>query len=162
MQQQQILQYHKPLAVLVRMLADPSFYLRKYQALGFEDVAVLEQEHKAQQFRIRAHFLAEPALPLPGLAKKFVNGAQDVTQEDCWDFAKASGELRVEIRNLPITIVAAMQLSDTPQGARNTLLWDVRCAVPLIGSKLEEIMLAELQEKVSRDVQISLPMLADY
>lgn len=162
MQKEQLQDYAKPAETLLRMFADRQYYERKYQALGYRAVTVLEHEAQGQSFRIKVRFQAEAKLPLPAIARRFVSGTQTIVQEDRWDFAQRKGQLLIDIQGLPIKVSAATHLRDTPHGAVNVLNWDVRCAVPLIGTKLEEVMLAELWARAVADLEASQKLVADY
>lgn len=162
MQKQQVQDYTAPADTLLRMFADRQYYERKYKAMGYQSITVLEHEAKDGQFRIKVRFQAEAKLPLPAIARKFVQGMQTIVQEERWDLTQCKGLLLVDIQGLPIKVSAQTQLREAPRGARVELNWDVRCAVPLIGAKLEDVMLAELQARAVADCEASRKLVADY
>lgn len=162
MRKEQIQQYTRPAHILLKMLADRRYYERKYAALGYQAIDVLEHEASDDRFRIKVRFQAEPKLPLPGIARKFVSGLQTVVQEDRWDLSTSTGLLLIDLHGLPIKVSADMSLRDKPKGAVNLLNWDIRCAIPLIGAKLEAVMLAEVQARVDSDLEASHGLIVHY
>ena len=50
-------------------------------------------------------------------------------------------------------------MADTASGARETLDFDLRVNVPLIGGKLEEILARDLRLKFRKDTEASLQLM---
>src|SRR3546814_20708456 len=85
-----------------------------------------------------------------------------ITQRDSWDLKKRTGQLEVEVRGVPIKIAATMRLADEGKGSANTLSWNVSCGIPLIGGKLEKLLISDIQAKADADLAASRKILADY
>src|SRR3546814_106669 len=102
------------------------------------------------------------SVPLPDFAKKFVPAEMSITQRDSWDLKKRTGQLEVEVRGVPIKIAATMRLADEGKGSANTLSWNVSCGIPLIGGKLEKLLISDIQAKADADLAASRKILADY
>jgi len=85
-----------------------------------------------------------------------------LTQEDVWDLETANGRLSIEIRNAPIRMSAAMRVVEEKGGCVNVLQWTLNCPVPLIGSKLEQMLATEMHNKAAADLDISRRLLTDY
>src|SRR3546814_20803183 len=75
-----------------------------------------------------------------------------ITQRDSWDLKKRTGQLEVEVRGVPIKIAATMRLADEGKGSANTLSWNVSCGIPLIGGKLEKLLISDIQAKADADL----------
>ena len=154
--------FDKPAATVIRMFGDRRYFERKYAELGFRNVEVLDHEKDGDRFSIRIRYTAGASVPLPDFAKKFVSAEMNIVQRDSWDLGKRIGKLEVELRGLPLTVEAAMKLADIAGGSANTLSWDVRYGVPLIGGKLEKLLLSDIQAKADADLAASRKILADY
>ncbi|WP_028007099.1 DUF2505 domain-containing protein [Solimonas flava] len=155
--------FDKPPETVIRMFGDRRYFERKYELLGFRDIEVLEHEAAGDRFRIRVRYTAGADIPLPDFARKFVSGDITIVQEDRWDLAKKTGRLEVDLRGLPVKVGADMALVGLGKGgAANTLSWDVRCSIPLVGGKLEKLLLADIEAKADADLAASRKILADY
>jgi len=155
--------FDKPASTVIRMFADRRYFERKYQLLGFRNVEVLEHHLDDKSFRIRVRYTATASVPLPDFARKFVPGDVNVEQEDRWDLVKRVGRIEVQPGGLPVKVTADMKLQDHGAGgAVNVLSWDVRCSIPLIGGKLEKVLISDIEAKADADLAASRQVLADY
>lgn len=154
--------FDKPAATVIKMFGDRRYFERKYAELGFKNVEVLEHVSDGNRFSIRMRYTASADVPLPDFARKLVPAEMNITQRDSWDLAKKVGHLEVELRGLPLKVGAAMKLADEGKGSANTLSWDVHCAIPLVGGKLEKLLLSDIQAKAAADLAASRKILADY
>lgn len=154
--------FDKPASTVIKMFGDRKYFERKYAALGFKNVEVLEHEKNGDQFTICIRYTASADVPLPDFAKKFVPAEMHITQRDSWDLKKKTGRLEVELRGMPLKVGAAMKLVDEAKGGVNVLSWEVTCAIPLIGGKLEKLLISDIQAKADADLAASRAILADY
>lgn len=155
--------FDKPPETVIRMFGDRRYFERKYELLGFRDIEVLEREAAGDRFRIRIRYTAGADIPLPDFARKFLSGDITIVQEERWDLAKMTGRLDVDLRGVPIKVGADMTLDGHGKGgAAKTLNWDVRCSIPLVGGKLEKLLLADIGAKADADLAASRKILADY
>jgi hypothetical protein len=154
--------FDQPPEKVLRMFSDRAYFERKYAASGGWDIQVQEYERSDQRFRIKCGYSRKPDAEVPAFARKVIGDAVHVTQEDIWDLESASGRLSIQIRNTPIQMRAQMRLEAEPGGCVNVLQWTLSCPVPLVGSKLEQILAAEMRNKAAADLEISRRLLADY
>jgi hypothetical protein len=154
--------FDKPASTVIKMFGDRRYFERKYAELGFKNVEVLEHEKNGDHFTIRIRYTAAADVPLPDFAKKFVPGEMNIVQRDTWDLKKKTGRLEVELRGIPLKVGAAMRLADEGKGCANTLAWDVSCSIPLVGGKLEKLLVSDIQAKADADLAASRKILADY
>jgi hypothetical protein len=154
--------FDQPREKVLRMFSDRVYFERKYAASGGWDIKVLEHELDGKRFRIKCSYSRKPDADVPGFARKFIGDSVQVTQEDVWDLETASGRLAIEIRNAPIRMSAAMRVEKEKGGCVNVLQWTLNCPVPLIGSKLEQMLATEMRNKAAADLDISHRLLADY
>ncbi|MDE0854318.1 MAG: DUF2505 domain-containing protein [Nevskia sp.] len=154
--------FDQPIEKVLRMFSDRAYFERKYAASGGWDIQVLEHELSGRRFRIKCGYSRKPDADVPGFARKFIGDSVHLTQEDVWDLDSASGRLSIEIRNAPIRMSAQMRVVQQPGGCANVLLWTLTCPVPLVGSKLEQMLATEMRNKAAADLEISRKLLADY
>lgn len=154
--------FDQPMEKVLRMFSDRAYFERKYAASGGWDIQVLEHELSGRRFRIKCGYSRKPDADVPGFARKFIGDSVHLTQEDVWDLDSASGRLSIEIRNAPIRMSAQMRVVQQPGGCANVLLWTLTCPVPLVGSKLEQMLATEMRNKAAADLEISRKLLADY
>ena len=154
--------FDQPREKVLRMFSDRAYFERKYAASGGWDIKVLEHELSGKRFRIKCSYSRKPDADVPGFARKFIGDSVQLTQEDVWDLDSASGQLNIEIRNAPIRMSAQMRVVDEPGGCANVLQWTLTCPVPLLGSKLEQMLAKEMRDKAAADLEISRKLLAAY
>jgi hypothetical protein len=154
--------FDKPAATVMKMFADRAYFERKYKALSYWNIEVLEHEKSDKKFRIKARYTTKNDAPLPDFAKKFLGDSTVITQSDTWDIEKRTGRLDIEIKGAPVKVMAEMSLKDEAKGSANTLHWNVSCGIPLIGGKLEKLITEDIQSKAKADIAASRKLLADY
>ena len=154
--------FDQPREKVLRMFSDRLYFERKYAASGGWDIKVLEHELSAKRFRIKCSYSRKPDADVPGFARKFIGDSVQLTQEDVWDLQTASGRLSIEIRNAPIRMSAEMRVVEEKGGCANVLQWTLNCPVPLLGGKLEQMLMDEMRNKAAADLEISRKLLADY
>lgn len=154
--------FDKPAATVMKMFSDKAYFERKYQALGFTNIEVVEHEKSATKFRIKVRYDAKNTVAVPDFAKKFIPGTASITQVDAWDLTKMTGRIEAEIKGAPVKVVCNMTLKDEGKGAANHLKWEISCGIPLIGGKIEKVTAEDIQAKAANDVATTRKILADY
>lgn len=162
MKYQETQTFDRPTGVVLAMFIDRVYFERKSALLGHTDAQVLESLRDERQSRLCLRYQATARLPLPDFARRFVPGLQTATETHQWDLHALRGRIDIEIAGLPVRIGVDMNLQPTDSGCENRLDWDVHCAVPLIGAKLETLLQAELQARSAADYAASRQLLADY
>lgn len=154
---------NKPASTVIKMYADQKFFERKYAGVGAWDIEVLECEKTDKKFRIKCRYTVKASsTQIPAAIQKFVGASSTVTQVDTWDLVARTGRLDVEIKGVPVKVGADMVLKDEAKGAVNTLKWNVSCSIPLLGGKLEQLIVEDIKAKSATDVAATTKILADY
>jgi carbon monoxide dehydrogenase subunit G len=154
--------FEKPAATVLKMFSDRAYFEKKYAALGYTDIEVLEHKADARKFRIKVRYTAPNSAPVPDFAKKFLGATNVVTQTDAWDLERKTGRLEAEIKGVPVKVAADMKLADEGAGATNSLKWNLDCGIPFVGGKLEQLVAADIQSKAQGDLAQSRELLKGY
>lgn len=154
--------FSKPVATVLKMFSDRTYFERKYKDLGFSNIEVLEHDKTDKKFRIKVRYSARNDAPLPDFAKKFLSENNVVTQSDTWDLVKKTGRIEAEIRGVPVRVTADMALKDEGAGCANHLKWDLSCGIPFIGGKLEQVVGDDIKAKSKTDIAKSRAILESY
>lgn len=153
--------FEKSADSIMTMFSDRSYFERKYSELA-NSFEIREHRHEANDFHIKAFLHYDFEAPVPGFAKKFIGDALTVTQEDTWDCETRKGQLDVHIAGAPVSIHADMELVETASGCENRMNWTIDCRVPLVGGKLEKLILQDITSKAPRDLEVSRGIANDY
>jgi Protein of unknown function (DUF2505) len=154
--------FDKPAATVLKMFSDKAYFEKKYAALGYRNIEVLEHVADARKFRIKVRYSAPNSAPVPDFAKKFLGETNVVTQSDTWDLDRKTGRLEAEIKGVPVKVAADMKLADEGNGSSNTLKWSLDCGIPFVGGKLEQLVAADIQSKAKGDLAKSREILQGY
>lgn len=147
-------------AVLAR-ITDPVFLSAKHAALGRQDIRLLEHTHDAQRVRIRFAYSEAMDIAVPDFARKFMSERQQIEQTTEWDLAQRSGQLQVDAKGSPARLSATMRVTADGSGCCNRITWSVQVTVPLLGGKLEKLLVDGLRHKARRDAEATLKLLSD-
>ena len=154
--------YDQSVAHVLAKYIDTEFLSKKYAALGRQDIAVLERKVTPQQAHMRVTYSDTAGMELPEFAKKLMPERTQVVQSVTWDLAKQVGTIEVESKGTPVTIQGRMQLKDNGQGGcTNTVTWNVSCSIPLLGGKVEKLLVEGLSRKAKKDEEVSRQLLAE-
>ena len=149
-----------PDAVLARY-TDPEFLKRKYAELGRQDIKVLEHRKTADSAHVRIAYSDAADMDLPDFARRLVPDRAHVVQTVDWNLRRRSGRISVDARGSPVTVEGQMQLRQQGGGSAVSIEWKVSCSVPLIGGKLEKLLVEGLKRKARRDEEVSRRLLAE-
>ena len=148
-----------PDTVLARY-TDPAFLQHKYETLGRQDIRLLENSRTATKVRLRFAYSDAIDVPLPDFARRFVPERQQIEQTVEWDLQQMTGRLGVDAKGSPAKLDAVMQLAAAADGGCiNTIRWAVSVSVPLIGGKLEKLLVDGLRHKARRDQDVTQQLL---
>ncbi len=157
----EVYRYDKDADTVMRMFADRGYFEKKYEetTISYE---VLEHSSEGDRFHIRCKLSMPMNAPVPGFAKKFLGETMSVVQQDTWNTAARTGELKVEMQGAPIDISAKMELKQGASGAENHVHWNIHCKIPLVGGKIEKLIADDIRAKSPADLEVSNRILADY
>ncbi|MFI5695904.1 DUF2505 domain-containing protein [Kribbella sp. NPDC051586] len=96
-----------------------------------------------------------PATDIPDMAKKFVGETLTVVQTETWHPAAADGsrtaDVSGEISNTPVTLKGKASIARSGAQTVQAIDLDVKVAVPLIGRKLEPIVVDAIRSGLVKE-----------
>lgn len=154
--------FDQPAEKVIKMFSDKAYFEKKYKALGYTGIEVLEHSADGGKFRIKVRYSAKSDAAIPDFAKKFLAPVNVVTQTDSWDVAKKTGRIEAEIRGVPVKVTSEMALKDEGGGCTNHMKWNISCGIPFIGGKLEDVVSGDIKAKSKTDLAQSRELLKGY
>lgn len=152
----------KPVETFRRMVSDREFFARKYREMRLQKVEVLDHSIEGDVIVAVARYAAPVGGGLPPIAKKFVGDEVIITQTERWDFASGTASMKQEIKGAPARIGAEIRFGDGADGVEIQMKWSVAASVPIIGSKLEQIVGNVLRLMIKGEHRISRKLIAEY
>lgn len=159
MKYRETIDYPISCAEVFRHFGAPEFFLRKYEMQGATHLHVDAAEFSETGFSITVTRHVPVEVDIPAFARSRVPDHVTLVQTDSWDIANRRGHLDIRFRHLPVHVTCALTMADTASGARETLDFDLRVNVPLIGGKLEEILARDLRLKFAKDTEATLRLM---
>lgn len=99
-----------------------------------------------------------PADQLPEMARKFVGSTLTIVQTETWHPAAADGsrdaDVNGEITGTPVTLRGSAALRPDGAGATQSVDLDVKVAVPLLGRKLEPMVVDALRSGLEKEHEL--------
>lgn len=148
--------------VVIKMYTDKDYFLSKYKNLGADNIALLDESSEGNKFSINVKRCLPADVPLPSFAKKFFSGKMTIVQRDTWDASSKIGRLDIEFKGVPVDASCDMKLVDEEDGSALLMDWNMSVKVPLIGGKLEKVLMEDMTKKVELDHIESVKLLHSY
>ena len=152
--------YPRPVTPVLEKYTDPGFLQRKYTELGRQDIRLLEHTQDAQRVRIRMTYSDSADMDLPDFARRLVPERAQVVQTVEWELIRRLGTIIIDAKGSPAKVSGEMQLSEREGHCINTIRWSVSCSIPLVGGKLEKLLIEGLRRKARKDEEVSRKLLA--
>jgi hypothetical protein len=149
-------QYPAPAEVVLKMFSDPAFHTRKLEAMGLTKYQVLDSGDDGQRFRIKI----ERKVPIQLMGKS--TGDSTVAHEERWDRKARTGEVHVETKGIPIAISAKATVRDQGPGCLIEYTWTIESNLPLVGGKLEKMVVADMDKRAEAERQAAIAQLDGY
>lgn len=125
------------------MLTDKSYWEDKYTSMGATDFEW--QTFNANDTELTVSSVRKVEASLPGVAKKVVGDKAEVTQTENWRRTGDALECSIKIvtKGAPGGTTGTMRIEPTSDGVSWSADFDIAISIPLMGKKLEAIMLDE-------------------
>lgn len=122
------------------MLGDQDYWLKKYEALGAENVQFQTFESGADSIKVKT--VREVPADLPGFAKKVIGEKNVVTQSEDWSRSGDSAhcDIHITVKGAPGATTGVMDIKPAGSGVEWSADFDIKVSVPMVGGKLEGLM----------------------
>ncbi len=137
------LSYAAPPAAVFAMLADPAF---REASAAAQDVhsAEVTLEPSADGFSLTVDQMQRTD-DLPSFARAFAGDSTRAVQIEEWADA-SGGTLRIDAPGKPSEMIGTIRLEADGDGTREVVELDVRVKVPLVGGKLEKLLVEKVRK----------------
>ncbi len=162
MHEQRKAKFPKGADTVLKMFTDQAYFLKKYEMTGAINIELLNVSHQGDNFSIEVKRDVPADVPLPGFAKKLVSETMSVTQKDSWNTANKTGRLDINIKGAPVELFCEMELVDEGDSSTLVLNFTANANIPLIGKKIERLLLDDVIHKTETDSAAGVELLANY
>ncbi len=162
MQEQRKATFPRDAETVLKMFTDQDYFLKKYAMTGATNIQLIDTHKEGDRFSIEIKRDVPADVPLPSFAKKFVSDTMSVVQKDSWNTSSRKGRLDIHIHGIPADLHRDMELVD--EGESSTLVMDfhAKAHIPLIGKKVERLLLDDVIHKTESDSAAGVELLANY
>lgn len=153
--------YSADLDALWAMISTQDYWERKFAFTGGMQIQV--EEWTASDTAVTVKTTRNVPADLPGFAKKIVGDTNHVTQTERWTRGAAAitGTIEIAVKNVPGGTTGTMSITPSGAGASWAIDWDTKVPLPLVGGKLEGIMVDETRRNVTQEKQFNDTWLAE-
>jgi hypothetical protein len=146
------------------LLTDYDAVKAKYEALGHNDVELVERTDRAGAVTI----VTKRVVPMdvPGFAKKILSPKNRVIQTDSWsapdEKGVRSGTFTVDAKGVPVKVSGVLRLAPEPKGGCvSEIAATVECKVPLVGGKIADFVGADTKKAIDHELTFNQARLAN-
>lgn len=146
--------YDADVDTVFALFSEPSFYERKFKAVGARRVEVtsFNADGANLSFTIRREMPANA----PGVIKSIIGEWNTLTQTEDWggDVGEEYwNEFRIDAENTPVTITGSMLLRGDGDGCVNEVEVNIRCPIPFLGGKVEQFVADDARQSLAREYE---------
>lgn len=149
------LTYDAPLSSVAAMIADPAFRQRVCEAQHALSASVTVEGTKV------ALVYAQRVQGLPGFATKLVGDTIEVHQDETWSADFAKGDITVTLPGKPGELAGTATLVERGGATVETVALTATARVPLVGGKLEDLILGIFEKALKKEHQVGVAWLAE-
>lgn len=144
------------------MLCDQDYWQQKYDSMGA--TAVEFQQFDVTDTALTVKSVRNVPADLPGFAKKIVGDTNHVTQTERYTRTDQaiSSRIQIAVKNVPGGTTGAMVIKPTGAGSVWDADLDIKVSLPLVGGKLEGVILNETASNFVQEKQFNDSWLAAH
>ena len=145
--------FEKPAADVAGLYADPDYCDYRNRCVGAWNLSPVESHTVDGRIAMSQSMNMKAAIPLPAFAQRVIGNAVRVTQDYEWDPLTQTGTLRVTPTMLPILVEGTLRVQPGPSPAQCCVAshWQVECRIPLVGHKIERLLLDDLRSRLDQE-----------
>lgn len=150
------IEYAAPVEDVFTMLTAEEFQTNKCRATGALNHHVAIEHNGTSAVIVTKRTL--PTAKFPEFVRGLVGETLLVIQRDTWQPADPAGNragtIAVEVEGTPIRLQGTLRLTATADGCREDIVGDMRCAIPLIGSRIEKAALPAVGSAIEAERRV--------
>lgn len=155
--------YQASADAILAMLQDREYVDAKYRTLGdiSTNVATFETTDDGLTLKVERVVPAE----LPDFAKKILGDTNRITQSETWSPAGDGSvcKLGIEFPGKPLHITGILEVKPTGESTADWVVnMDVKSSVPLVGGKLEGVVVKETLASLDKEYVFNQEWLANH
>jgi Protein of unknown function (DUF2505) len=135
-----------------QLLTDPDFLVERNLALG-DIESDCETEDDADQTVVR--MTRKLKREIPRILAKMFDPVQSMELEEIWhrDDDGWRGDYQIKIIGQPVTLGASFSLKANGKGARYTISHRCKAKIPLVGGKVEKMVLSQTESGATEELE---------
>lgn len=143
----------RPAAEVAALYASPDYFDHRNRHVGAWNMTPIESRSDNGCVILSQTMNMKAAVPLPAFAQRVIGEAVRVTQHYTWDAQRQIGVLQVTPSILPIKLEGSMQVhpAQVPGQCLVSSRWRVECRIPLVGHKIEQLLLEDLRKRLEME-----------
>lgn len=133
--------YDQPVDTVFNAFGNKASVERKFKELGSRNIKV--EKCKLTKTSLDLGFSREVPVNAPALLKRFLGEWNLANQEEQWKGIAGKsyqGHATINIKGVPVTITAKMNLASSGKGCTNDVTLTIESSIPFIGGKLAEFV----------------------
>lgn len=148
---------------MIAMMSDPEYIKAKYEALGDLSFDVLEQSAEGDSLKIKVDRTMKANLP--NVAKKVLGETSQMIQTENWSTGGATktATMEMEAPGKPIKIHSTLEIAPVGDSECDyTANFEIKASIPLVGGKIEKIIVGETKDSLVKEEAFNSKWLADH
>ncbi len=156
--------FDAPIADVWKMFSDPKSHVAKFEAMGHEDVEVVEKKSTKQGLRIVVSRTVH--VDLPGFAKKVLKPTNTVVSTDEWQDrgdGTYGGTFDAETKGTPIKVSGTTLIE--PDGDDRThyvVTTKIEVKIPIVGGKIADFSKGIVNKQMDDEFRLGDEWLAAH
>jgi hypothetical protein len=154
--------YDADLDAMWAMIGSQDYWTQKYESMGAKNVRF--DQFDAGEAALTITSQRDVPADLPGFAKKIIGETNHVTQTERWTRSGDSAhcEISIEVKNVPGGTSGTMDMRPSGSGVVWDADFDIKISLPLVGGKLEGVMLEETRTNFTTEKAFNDSWLASH
>lgn len=154
--------YDADLDAMWAMISSKDYWTQKYESMGATNTQFDQFDAGDTALTVKTQ-RAVPA-DLPGFAKKIIGETNHVTQTEQWTRSGDSAhcQITIAVKNVPGGTTGTMDMTTSGSGVVWDADFDIKISLPLVGGKLEGLMLDETRANFTTEKAFNDAWLASH
>ncbi|MGQ0696732.1 MAG: DUF2505 domain-containing protein [Panacagrimonas sp.] len=136
---------------VTRRYSDSDYFRAMAETIGGTSVDVLQAQARNGIMQTQLRMQLDPLMPLPGFARKFINGAIRIEQTVIWNSSERRGQMVVTSSQIPYRAESRFRVEADGEHCAVISDWTVHIRIPLVSAPLERIAAKEVEMRLQAE-----------